>query len=185
MVQQRRRSKKWIYWLILLVLLAVAGIVIWRVWDTYFKDKNSEVDNTVEVTDVVEVEEESNYNDNGNVETVSEGVEKKKVVQYEGEDPNEAEELSGVITYAGVNDGKLMIRVNIDQYLADGQCELTLARGGANIYSSIANIVGSATTSTCEGFDVGVSELGSGGLEINIKISADGREGTIRGEASI
>ena len=78
-----------------------------------------------------------------------------------------------------------MIRVNIDQYVGSGSCELTLVRGGATIYNSIASIIGGASTATCEGFDVPVAGLGGGTVEININLSADGRSGTIRGEVGI
>ena len=41
---------------------------------------------------------------------------KDKYDEYAGEDPNEREDLTGVVTYAGVNGNNLMIRVNIDQH---------------------------------------------------------------------
>ena len=148
------------------------------------KDDNAEMTNNQkeEEKDGVKTSDNNNSNSDGN----SSGTEKPKVVQYDGDDPNTAEELSGVVTYAGVTDGKLMIRVNIDQYLESGTCDLTLTRGGDSIYSSIASIIGGPSTATCEGFDVPVAGLGGGQVDINISIkSADGRQGSIRGEASI
>ena len=178
MAKRRKRSKKWIYWLFTLILLVAAGVVCYLVWDAYFRDKSDQA-GSQESSEMVENKEEAEG------ELKSESVEKKKVEQYDGSDPNEANDLSGVVTYAGVNNGKLMIRVNIDQYLTEGKCELTLTRGGATIYNSITNIVGSATTATCEGFDVPVSELGGGNVGINIKLKTDGRTGSIQGEANI
>ena len=109
----------------------------------------------------------------------------QKPVQYEGNDPNESEELTGVVTYAGVNDGVLMVRVNIDQYITGGVCNLTLERGGDTIYNSIASLIGDVSASTCEGFDIPVGGLGGGKTNIIINLNADGRTGTIRGEADI
>ena len=180
MVKRRKRSKKWISWLIILVLLIGAGAVCYMVWDSYFRDKTEP--ETSETSDNTESEEQKNDSE---AELTSEEPEKKKVEQYDGDDPNNAQDLSGVVTYAGVNNGVLMIRVNIDQYLDSGKCELTLTRGGATIYSSIASIIGSASTSTCEGFDVAMGELGGGNVEINIKLESNGRTGLIRGEANI
>ena len=180
MVKRRKRSKKWISWLIILVLLIGAGAVCYMVWDSYFRDKTEP--ETSETSDNTESEEQKNDSE---AELTSEEPEKKKVEQYDGDDPNNAQDLSGVVTYAGVNNGVLMIRVNIDQYLDSGKCELTLTRGGATIYSSIASIIGSASTSTCEGFDVATGELGGGNVEINIKLESNGRTGLIRGEANI
>ena len=189
MAKRRKRSKKWIYWLFTLILLVAAGVVCYLVWDAYFRDKSNQA-GSQESSEVVENKDEKEDKTSENKEEAegelkSESVEKKKVEQYDGSDPNEANDLSGVVTYAGVNNGKLMIRVNIDQYLTDGKCELTLTRGGATIYNSITNIVGSATTATCEGFDVPVSELGGGNVGINIKLKTDGRTGSIQGEANI
>ena len=184
MAQRRKRSKRWIYWLIILILLVAAVIVCYKVWDAYFRDKTEEQD----LPDSSEVEEEKKEEreiTEAEAELKSEAVEKKKVEQYEGNDPNEAEELSGAITYAGVSGSNLMIRMNIDQYLSEGKCELTLSRSGATIYNSIASIIGGPSTSSCEGFDVPVSELGGGKIEITIKLEANGRNGTIRGEANI
>ena len=180
MAKRRKRNKKWISWLIILVLLIGAGVVCYMVWDSYFRDKTEP--ETSETSDNTESEEQKN---DPEAELTSEEPEKKKVEQYDGDDPNNAQDLSGVVTYAGVNNGVLMIRINIDQYLDSGKCELTLTRGGATIYSSIASIIGSASTSTCEGFDVAMGELGGGNVEINIKLESSGRMGSIRGEVNI
>jgi len=181
MVQRRRNNKKWLWWgggVVLVALIVAIGVVIWQ---------NSNSENKENDTEVVEVEKQETTE----VETVetgelaSTGVEKEKVVQYEGNDPNEAEELTGVVTYAGVAGNTLMIRVSIDQYLTEGTCELTLSRGGATMYSSIASIIGDVSAATCEGFDVPAGELGGGDVQININLSAGERKGVIRGEASI
>lgn len=185
--RRRRRSKKWISWIVILVLLIAAVVVCYLVWDNYFRNK--EVDSgdveSVEIEEQDAVEDTVDDQVENEAGLSSSAVEKKKVEQYDGADPNEANDLSGVITYAGANGGKLMIRLNIDQYLTDGKCELTLTRGGATIYNSIASVVGNVTSATCDGFDIPVSELGGGNVTINVNISADGRKGVIRGEASI
>ena len=176
MAKRRKRNKKWISWLIILVLLIGAGVVCYMVWDSYFRDKSEPDSSETENSGKDELDKEKS-ND--------ELLDGQKVKQYDGDDPNKAQDLSGAITYAGVNGDELMIRVNIDQFLDDGKCELTLVRSGVTVYSSVANIVGGAMTSTCEGFDVAAGELGEGNIEINIKISADERAGLIRGEVNI
>lgn len=155
----------------------VAGVVCYLVWDNYFNKKE---DNPVEEQSVVEVAVDDVA---AGQEQVEEVTEKEKVVQYEGEDPNEEDELTGVVTYAGVNGDNLMIRVNIDQYLNSGSCELNLIQNSV-VYSDIANIVGSAITATCEGFNVPVNGL-SGNYEIVIKINSGEKTGTINGKAKI
>ena len=89
------------------------------------------------------------------------------------------------MTYAGVSGDVLMIRVNRDQYLAEGNCELNLIRNGTVIYSDTTGIVTAATTATCEGFNVPISSLSNGNYQIVINLSSDNKTGTISGEVNI
>lgn len=179
---KRRRSKKWIWRLLFLILLIIAVVVCYLVWDSYFNDKKDDKGepetSQMEQKEVRESEKEEEDEPN-------DGDDGKKVTQYEGENPNMASELSGVITYAGVQSGKLMIRVNIDQYLESGRCELYLKRAEGLIYSATTGIVGSASTATCEGFDVSMDEIGTGKIDIVINLSADSKTGLISGEVDI
>ena len=181
MAQKRKRNKKWMYWLAMLVLLVVAGVIVYLVWDNYFNDKKDDKGREEEVGQIESVsaqEEEIKKSD-------PESSEKPKAIQYDGEDPNTKEELSGAITYTGVSGDKLMIRVNIAQYLEDGECTLSLIRSGSTIYSNSAGIVANASTATCEGFDVLVDGIGGGTMEILINLNAGGKNGTIRGEVNV
>ena len=109
---------------------------------------------------------------------------KQKTVQYEGEDPNKAESLSGVISYAGVVGDRLVIRVNIDQYLVSGNCELRL-RGNAHDHSESTIITDSASTSTCQGFDIPLSQLRPDRYIIYIDLYSEDKTGQITGEITI
>ncbi len=180
---RRRRNRKWLWivWGVILVSLVLAVFVA-----VSKKNESREKKNEAQSSEAVNEEQTAIEGETVVDESSDIGqAEKQKVRQYEGEDPNVAEELSGVVTYAGVNDGTLMIRTSIDQYLASGSCELTLVRGGDTIYNSIADIVGDASTAVCQGFDVPTAGLGGGKVQIIINLSADGKVGTIRGEAEI
>ena len=181
---RRKRSKKWISWLIILVLLIAAGVVCYLVWDNYFNDKKDDVMKPTDTSEQAK-DEKNSREEMGADETGGEESDDKKVKQYEGEDPNKAEELSGVVTYAGVVSDKIMIRANIDQYLEDGTCSLNLLKDGQVVYEDTARVVGSATTATCEGFDIAATRLGSGNYDIVIKIETNEKTGTIRGNISI
>ncbi|MBQ2695609.1 hypothetical protein IJG04_03175 [Candidatus Saccharibacteria bacterium] len=182
---KRRRSKKWIYWVVFVVLVVGAGVVCYLVWDNYFR---GDIGNNAD-TQEVEGDDAENSDADSNSSDGSGGVEKEKVEQYDGQysggDPNDNNELTGVVTYAGVNDGILRIRVNIDQYLEEGTCSLTLAQGGRVVYRDTAGIVGVAATATCEGFDIDMGNLNGGNTQIEIKIVARGKEGVIRGETEL
>ena len=181
---KRKNYKKWI-WLgmgAVLIIVIVVGIII-GVNNQSGKQDN---ENKSEETEKVEKKDEIEQNEKTEEEKKDEETARQQTpTQYEGSDPNTAEELSGIITYAGVNEATLVVRTSIDQYLTEGVCELTLMRGGAIIYSESASIVGDVSTATCQGFDIVTAGLGGGNTEIIINLSADGRRGTIRGEANI
>ncbi len=176
--KKQKNKKKKLIWLLVVVLVAAGVGGYFVVSSLNNKEENKE--------ETSEYKEEKNEDESIDEEDVAEkAVEEKKVVQYEGEDANNSDSLTGVVTYAAVVGDKVTIRVSIDQYLSSGTCGLTLTRSGATVYSSIANIVGSASTSTCEGFDVPTSELGGGAMEIIINLNSGDRKGVIRGEVNI
>ncbi|MBR2753922.1 hypothetical protein IKD82_02060 [Candidatus Saccharibacteria bacterium] len=176
---KRCNKRKYLWFgLALAVLLVVTGVVFGA---TRGNGDESEPEEA-EQKDVDVIVSEKNTEE---VKLSSDGTEKKKVEQYEGEDPNTQNDLSGVVTYAAVSNGILAIRANIDQYLEEGKCELILKRNDATIYSSIANIIDSASTATCEGFDVPAEGLGGGKVDIIINLSAGERSGSIRGEVNL
>ncbi len=178
--RRRRRSKKWISWLFFLVLIAAAIVVCSMVFKAYFSDEKGESSSEIEG----EGEDEKEKTEKDEPEE-GEVVKKEEVVQYDGEDPNNSGEITGVITYAGVVNGNLMIRMNIDQYLLDGTCELRLEENGVEVYEDSAGLIDSAATVTCEGFDVPVSEIGGGTYQILIDVYSGEKSGTIIGEVGV
>ena len=167
----------------MLVLFVAAGAIVYLVWDNYFNDKKDAKQNEQRVEQVEEKEKKTSEMEQEKDEA-EKAVEEKKVVQYDGKDPNGAGGLSGVVTYAGVSGGVLMVRVNIDQYLDNGKCELNLVRDGGVVYNSTAEIVGSASTATCAGFDVPIGGLG-GNYQVRVLLSSGEKTGVIEGEAAV
>ncbi len=78
-----------------------------------------------------------------------------------------------------------MIRVNIDQYLSGGTCKLTLKQNGNNIYTASAPVIDAASTSTCEGFNVPVSGLPKGAVDVIISVASGNKSGEIVGKANL
>lgn len=115
-------------------------------------------------------------------EEEEETVIEKKAIQYDGGSPNEFNYLTGVVNYAGLNGDKVMIRVSIDQYLEEGECELVLVQDGEVIYQETVEIMGDATSSTCKGFDVPTAGLiSSGELQFTVYLNSGERVGEISG----
>lgn len=188
--RKRKKNKKRLFWILMLILLVAAAVVVYFVWDGYFKGKDGskkessqEVEKVEERKEGEEKGEEVREEDRGQLEDeVEDG---KEIVQYDGENPNKAESISGVVTYAGVSGERLMIRVNIDQFLDDGECILNLVRNGSTIYNDTARVVGNVATATCEGFDVPVDGMGGRATDIIITVNSGERTGTIVGKVEL
>lgn len=182
MVRRRRRNRKWLIGGVILVLLIAVGVGAAVLWNNEHQGDEQESETGVVEEEAVDAEKHEEETEEEYSERMAE---QKKVKQYEGEDPNKAEELTGAVTYAGVNNGTLIIGVNIDQYLNSGKCDLSLLRNGGVIYSESVDIIADVTTSSCDEINTPVVGLGNGNTEIVIKLSANGKTGTIRGEVDI
>lgn len=125
------------------------------------------------------VESSEQVNRSGAVE-----AEKDTLPAYEGGNPNQADSLSGVISYSSVVGSNLVIRTTINQTVGSGTCQLTL-RNGSNVVIKDSGIIQNPSSSTCEGFNVPTAELGGGNWSISIAISGDGKTGTINGNVGI
>lgn len=184
---RRRRNKKWLWGLILVVLIG-AGVGAYVIWANDHRDDGGgeSVETTTDDNGVVESVDDTDVDTENTTEQDTTTNEIKKVTQYEGGDPNESEELTGIITYAGVENENLVVVVNIDQFLTEGGCVLSLINGtGAVVYEKTASILPGISTSTCDGFSVPVSELGSESYDINVRLKSGEREGLISGKANI
>ena len=178
---KRKNNRKWIIGGVILAVAIVTGVgVVFAL-----NNGNQEAEKTEEAVKEEPAKEEEKKDEETEEEYSERMTEQKKVKQYEGEDPNKAEELSGAVTYAGVNNGVLIIGMNIDQFLGSGNCALSLVRNGSEIYSANASIVAEVSTSTCDGFNIPVGGLGNGAIEMIIKLSSGEKTGTIRGEVNL
>ena len=180
-MSERRRDKK--VWLCLgVVAVLLAAVIVLLVLNNNGGGADSDVqenENSGVIAEKTETGVEANAESTDNEKV------KEEVVQYDGEDPNESEDITGVITYAAVSGDNLLVRVNIDQYLNSGSCELIISKSGEEVYTDTAEVVDSAATSTCEGFNVPLSALPKGELAISVRLDADQKQGNITGEVTI
>lgn len=184
---RRKSNKKWLWWVLFLVLIGVAAIIVYLVWDNYFKEKpasTSENNGPVVVAPVDDEPHDEIVAPTEDEQVESEEVYERKTIQYEGEEVNRAKELSGIINYTGVSGGVLLVRTSIYQYLESGECTLKLLSDGVVVKQVVAEIASGATSSFCNGFDVPIEGL-SGDYQIVIDLSSGGKIGEIKGEVSI
>lgn len=164
-----------------MVLIAVAVVMIILVKNNF--DKKTE-DNNSQSVDIEKIEEEKTEEkaEDNEGEAAGQG---EKAPQYDGESPNKSETLTGLITYADVANDELVMRVNIDQFLQSGSCNLIMSRNGVTYYTQSVDIQESVTTSTCDGYKIPVSELPKGDFQVEIDLESDGKSGKITGRVRI
>ncbi len=186
MPQRKRKNKK----LLIFECLIFVCLVVVAVWfavrgntDTQNSNDNTSQSNVPQVEEEVKIiEQKDGESDEEFAERV---VEEKEVKQYEGENTSSNNELSGTISYAEVMNGNLNLNVNIDQFLSEGKCELNILQNGTEVYTETAGIMNLVSTSVCNGFEIPLTELPKGSLQINVKVSSDGKTGTITREVNI
>jgi uncharacterized protein YpmS len=103
---------------------------------------------------------------------------------YEGEDTNNSISLTGVVNYKSVINDSLLLRTTINQILNSGTCDLTLSNGQKTVTRS-SSIVQNPSSSSCEGFDIPISELGSGTWSIEIKLTGEEKTGILTDSVSL
>lgn len=105
----------------------------------------------------------------------------EKTIQYEAENPNRLNELSGFITSALQDDTNLYINAMIAQYLkADATCSLTLKGTNTDFtYTSTVRALPDVTTSNCEEFIVPITNLVPDYYQITIDLSSAEKQGII------
>lgn len=183
---KRKRNFRWIKWLLFLVLVVGAVVVIILVKNNFDGKTENNTKQTTNVDNKTEDKKSEEKSENKSDEKTEESQKsEEKAPQYEGESPNKSESLTGLITYADVVNDELVIRVNIDQFLQSGNCNLTMSRNGVTHYSQTVGIQESVTTSTCDGYKIPVSALPKGDLSIEINLDSDGKSGKITGRVRI
>lgn len=181
---KRKRNFRWVKWLIFLMLI-VGVIVVIILIKNNFTDKTSDNKQSTNTSNIEEQKsEEKPKNEPSEIIDESQKPE-EKVPQYDGESPNKSETLTGLITYADVINDELVIRINIDQFLQSGNCNLVMSRNGITYYSQSVGIQESVTTSTCDGYKIPVSELPKGDLQVEIGLDSNGKTGKITGKVRI
>ena len=174
-----------LYFIILLVIAAavVLGLLFFK--PTFEKktqgdDSSSTTSDSTKESDDKKSSDDSTKKEEESTPEVKPETEKNNT-QYEGEDPNTSASLTGIINYAGISEGNLIIRVSIEQSV-NGTCVFTLnTPSGKTVNGSSAITIGpssafcSMTTPATE----------SGTWKISVGATSADKHGIITGEANI
>ncbi len=194
---RRRRASplKIAFWLVLALLAGFVAYMMYRfIFDRSFdlpmtpsnSSEESSKESSKDAKKSSKDSKETSSTDSAESESLASSSEEssKTPTQNDGEDPNVSASLTGSLTSANVSGNSLVLRVNIDQYLSSGTCSLVLTHENSIVKKSAA-ILPTAATSSCEGFDIPLSELGSGTWEIKISLSSGDRVGEITGKVDL
>lgn len=191
--QKKARKNKIIVWsLFFLVLIILAGIIVYQILKDNNKsskvpvlpEKTEKIESKIENTSVTN--SETIKTEDGTPEDAAAGRTPKTPEKYEGQDVNKLEKLTGAITYSAKTDDIYRIRVNIDQFLKlPGTCMLSVTSAGKVVYTDYVNIISNPSSGSCEGFDIPLTKLSPGEYDIKIEINANQKTGIIEGKVTI
>lgn len=89
------------------------------------------------------------------------------------------------ITAANKTSDMLLVRTLIQTISSSGTCSLTMTGPGKMTYTATSAIQPNASSSTCQGFNIPLSNLGQGTWSITINFQGDGISGSATKEVTI
>lgn len=185
--RRKKSSVKVVIVLFVILGIIIAGIVAFLNKDkltNVFTDKKS--DNSTSQTGNSDAnsnndkKSDNESSNNTNNEPTRE-AEKSNISQYDGEDPNKSNVITGVINADANESGTLSVRVVIDQALSSGTCTIVVSHSSGATNTVSAPVEPGPSSSFC------IAEAGSapGNWKITATVSADNKTGTITGEVNL
>ncbi len=172
-----------------LALLIVVAVAVFFVVKALTSQPESD-QRPSEDTSLSEEEDDSDLPVSGDTPATSDAEEsddwEPKIKQYEGEDSNKAEELSGVINYVDVDDNRnVTIYSSINQLVDGGTCTLNLKKGNNVVFSTKVATRIEVATSACEPIVFSATQIPSGTYEIELQILGGNKKGIINSEVNL
>lgn len=184
-LRSNKSRKNLIITLSVIVVLAISGGAYALILQTNNSSDTNTIKDSGDSSNNSSSSSDSSTNPNTpDTESTTTDPDSKTQQTYEGDNANSSASLTGVISYKSVVDTNLVIRTTIDQMISSGTCSLTLSNGQKTVIRT-SDIMLNPSSSTCEGFDIPTSELGSGTWSIEIDISGGNKTGTLTGSVSL
>ena len=187
--RKQRKNKAPIFIIFFFILAIIATIIVLKIFKVI--DQKGKPSSNSESTEIVhqKTDQPSTNNENqpihtedGTKEDAEAGRTPKTPEQYEGQDVNQLDKLTGTITYSEKSGDKYRIRVNINQFLKlPGTCKLTVTSASTVVYTQTVSIISNPSSGSCEGFDIPLSSIPSGDLNIKIEVNTNQKTGLIEG----
>lgn len=101
------------------------------------------------------------------------------------DDPSQSNDKDVQITAAYINGDTFQVRTLIPTITTSGTCTLTMSAPGQETYTATAGVQALSSSSTCQGFDVPMSSLGSGTWKISVTYTGTASSSTATKEVVI
>lgn len=109
----------------------------------------------------------------------SASIKEQTVENAKNSDTSSPTSLTVSFTSAAQTGDTLRVRAKIDQLISTGTCTLTLTKDTKTV-TKTASVYASASITTCQGFDIPISELSAGAWSVKLTVA----NSTASGEAS-
>ncbi len=143
----------------------------------YMNNSNGEQPAAESTTDTIDNNPPTDEQLEAAEEIKKEAAEKNESIDESPIQDEESGEVGVIITAAEQSSGQLMVRSLIQTVSNDGTCTLTLRKTDGTTVTKTAGVQASASSSTCKGFDVPLSELSPGEWRITVSYKSDTLEG--------
>ena len=187
--RRQRKNKAPIFIIFFFILAIITTIIVLKIFKII--DQKGKPSSNSQATEIVhqKTDQPSTNNENqpihtedGTKEDAEAGRTPKTPEQYEGQDVNQLDKLTGTITYSEKSGDKYRIRVNINQFLKlPGTCKLTITSASTIVYTQTVSIISNPSSGSCEGFDIPLSSIPSGDLNVKIEVNANQKTCLIEG----
>lgn len=177
----KRRSKKPLIIIAIVVLVLLGGYIAYAATSSSWPFTQKDASHTSDNTNLTP----TNSKDNSQTTDTNSPADHTPVQNdTPSGDKTSSNKLTGVITSNSVSNGQLVLRTTINQLVEDGTCDLTLTNSSTGkVVKRSASIIANPSSSTCEGFNIPTSDLGSGSWDITINLTSGDRTGQITGSA--
>lgn len=169
---KKNTKKNIIIAIAVLVLLCSGGAV-----SAYLLTRKAPVDSTD--TPVTETYNRNDVNlDTSTDEQQKAGSDIKKESLEKEKTPQPTKTLPVSFTSVSQSDGMLRVRSLIEAVSSSGTCILTLTSSNGTTITKNSSTQALASNSTCQGFDVSLSELSKGSWKVVLAVSIDSKNGS-------
>ena len=169
-IKNKRNNTNKIIVIAITAVLILGGVAAW--YFLVYKPGSDTTKNTQTINLEPPTEEQVNTGNDTKKDTIENSTK-----DNESGTPPVTDTIPITVSYSNKDGEAYRLRYLIDEELNNGTCTLTLIQSNKTVTKSAA-VQASSSSSTCQGFDIAISELGSGTWKANLVIKSNSRTGS-------